>query len=118
MIAKGRMQDRTATVLQIVSKEVRRYQDSMVQMQVRFGAASPIESVRFGSPGDASAEKGLELLKDWAKQRADAITEVGNAYRTMPIPLHLFGSRLGCASETGESRGMKGIHHVNYPFSM
>ena len=62
---------------------------------MRFGAASPIESVRFGSPGDASAEKGLELLKDWAKQRADAITEIGNAYRTMPIPLHLFGSRLG-----------------------
>ena len=57
------MQDRTATVLQIVSKEVRRYQDSMVQMQVRFGAASPIESVRFGSPGDASAEKGLELVR-------------------------------------------------------
>jgi hypothetical protein len=23
-----------------------------------------------------------------------------------------------CASETGESRGMKGIHHVNYPFDM
>jgi hypothetical protein len=23
-----------------------------------------------------------------------------------------------CASETGESCGMKGIHHVNYPFSM
>jgi hypothetical protein len=23
-----------------------------------------------------------------------------------------------CASETGESSGMKGIHHVNYPFSM
>ena len=32
VIAKGRMQDRTATVLQIVPKEVRRYQDSMVQM--------------------------------------------------------------------------------------
>jgi hypothetical protein len=26
--------------------------------------------------------------------------------------------RLGCASETGESCGMKGAHHVNYPFDM
>jgi hypothetical protein len=26
--------------------------------------------------------------------------------------------RLWCASETGESCGMKGIHHVNYPFGM
>ena len=26
--------------------------------------------------------------------------------------------RLWCASETGESSGMEGIHHVNYPFDM
>jgi|SRR5579863_3680317 len=26
--------------------------------------------------------------------------------------------RLWCASETGESCGMEGVHHVNYPFDM
>jgi hypothetical protein len=78
-----------------VPKEVRRYQNSMMEMQVRFGAASPVESVRFGGPGDATGEQGLELLKAWVKERADAIIQIGDAYRTMPLSLHLFGLRLG-----------------------
>ncbi len=95
IFAKGRMQDRTATILQIVPKQVRRYQDSMMEMQVRFGAASPVESVQFGSPEDPSAEKGLEILIAWAKQRADVVTETIDIYRKVPISLHLLGTRFG-----------------------
>jgi tetratricopeptide (TPR) repeat protein len=95
VVVKGRMQDRTATIVQIVPKHVRRYQDSMMEMQVRFGTASPVESVRFGSPESASGEKGLEILVDWAKQRADVVTETNDIYRARPISLHLFGTRFG-----------------------
>jgi hypothetical protein len=95
VIAKGRMQDRTATVVQIVPKEVRRYQDLMMGMQMRFGAESPVESIRFGVPGDESAEKGLAILKEWVKQHAYTVIQTGDLYRTMPVSLHLFGWRLG-----------------------
>lgn len=94
-LAEGSVQNRTATVKQIVPKEVRRYQDVMMRMQLRFGSASPIESVRFGSIEDGTAEQGLALLTEWAKKRAEFVAETSELYRNMPITLHLFGSRLG-----------------------
>jgi transcription elongation GreA/GreB family factor len=44
MLAKGTIQDRTATIVQILPRYVRRYPDSMSEMQVRFDAASGVES--------------------------------------------------------------------------
>ena len=56
VIVRGVMQDRSATILQILPKYVRRYQDSMGEMQVRFGAASTVESVQI-----AQSEAGGEM---------------------------------------------------------
>src|SRR4029077_20842422 len=46
VLAKGTVQDRLAHILQVLPKYVRRFQDSMEQLQIRFGPASGVESVR------------------------------------------------------------------------
>jgi tetratricopeptide (TPR) repeat protein len=95
VIARGRMQDRKATILQILPKYVRRYQDSMGEMQVRFGAASLVESVRVGGPEGVGGQSGLDSVLASVRQRADAVTEIRELYRSAPISLHLYGLRFG-----------------------
>jgi transcription elongation GreA/GreB family factor len=90
VIAKGSVQDRTAELVHILPKYVRRYQDSMGEMQVRFGAAGAIESVRFGGPDDADLKKGVEIILASVKKRAEALMKVREAYKSGPMPLHLF----------------------------
>src|SRR5215467_5037934 len=69
VIAPSRFQDRTAKILLILPKYVRRFQDSLAEMQVRFGAASAVESVRLGGPDDLDLEKGVQTILDSVKQR-------------------------------------------------
>ena len=95
VIAPGHFQDRTARILHILPKYVRRCQDSMAEMQVRFGAASSVESVRFGGPDDLDLKKGVQTILDSVKQRAEAFEGVRQAYTSGPMPLHMYGSLLG-----------------------
>jgi transcription elongation GreA/GreB family factor len=95
VIARGRLQDREATIIQILPKYVRRYQDSMAEMQVRFGAASSVESVRVGGPDDAGGPKGLDILVVSLRQRADAVMGIRERYMSAPLSLHLYGARFG-----------------------
>jgi len=96
VLAKGKVQDRLATIVQIVPKYVRRYQDSMAEMQLRFGSASPVESVVVGDPGDDQSKSNLlTSITTFARQRADALDGARNLYRSTPTSLHLYGSLLG-----------------------
>jgi tetratricopeptide (TPR) repeat protein len=93
VIAPGHFQDRTAKILHIVPKYVRRYQDSMAEMQVRFGASSSVESVRFGGPDDPDLRKGVQTILDSVKRRSDALQGVRQVYASIPVPLHMYGAR-------------------------
>jgi len=92
VVAKGHFQDRTAKILYILPKYVRRYQDTMAEMQVRFGAASSVESVRFGGPDDMDLKKGVQTILDSVKRRADALRGLRQLYASKPMPLHLYGA--------------------------
>ena len=93
-LARGQMQTRTGTIRQIMPKYVRRFQDVMAEMQVRFGDRSSVEAVHVGSTKEEAA-KGLEKVLESVKRREGAIREVRRIYDELPVSLHLFGDRFG-----------------------
>jgi tetratricopeptide (TPR) repeat protein len=95
LITEGAMQDRSVRILEILPKYVRRYQDSMGEMQVRFGAASSVESVRVELTEDVSQQKGLEVILASVEKRAAAAADARQAYNNLPASLHWFGARFG-----------------------
>jgi tetratricopeptide (TPR) repeat protein len=95
VLAKGAMQDRVATILQIMPKYVRRYQDSMGEMQVRFGAASSVESIRVEQSPDGDQRKGVEVILASVERRAAAVASARDNYNKLPASLHWYGSRFG-----------------------
>jgi tetratricopeptide (TPR) repeat protein len=94
ILAKGHMESRTGTVYQILPKYVRRFQDCMGEMQLRFGAASSVESVHLGTT-EEEINRGLQKILDSAKMREASILQARRIYDENPIPLHLFGDRFG-----------------------
>lgn len=95
VLAKGAMQDRVATILQILPKYVRRYQDSMGEMQVRFGAASTVESIRVQESPEEDQRKGVEVILASVERRAAAVASARDTYTKLPASLHWYGSQFG-----------------------
>lgn len=93
-LAKGAISSREAVVKQIVPKHVRRFQDSMGEMQIRFGPASTVESVQIGPPEDP-VQKWLVTLLASVQKRSNAVSEVKSIYTTQHVSIHLFGSSFG-----------------------
>jgi tetratricopeptide (TPR) repeat protein len=95
VLAKGQMENRTGTVRQIMPKYVRRFQDVLGEMAVRFGdKSSVVESVRIGATEEETA-KALQKILDSVKRRESAVTEVRRVYDEGPVSLHMFGDRFG-----------------------
>jgi tetratricopeptide (TPR) repeat protein len=94
VLAKGQMQSRTGIVRQVIPKYVRRYQDVMAEMQVRFGDKSSIESMHIGTTEEETA-KAIEKILDSVKNREAAIAQLRVLYDQMPVSLHMFGARFG-----------------------
>jgi tetratricopeptide (TPR) repeat protein len=101
LIAKAHTQDRTAQILQIVPKHVRRYQDSMGEMQVRFGAASTVESIKLTHPSPDDPQGGLGVILADVERRAAAVAGAREAYNTLPASLHWYGDRFGRGAYEG-----------------
>jgi hypothetical protein len=95
VLAKGSLQNRSARILEIRPKYVRRFQDSMGEMQVRFGAASSVESVRVEQTEDGSQQKGLEVILASVEKRAAAVADARETYNNLPASLHWYGARFG-----------------------
>lgn len=93
LLTKGAMQDRSVRILEILPKYVRRYQDSMGEMQVRFGAASSVQSVRVELSEDGRQQKGLEVILASVEKRAAAVADARETYTKLPASLHWFGAR-------------------------
>jgi hypothetical protein len=94
ILAKGHMESRTGTVRQILPKYVRRVQDCMGEMQLRFGATSSVESVHLGTT-EEEINRGLQKVLDSAKSREASIFQARRVYDEIPVTLHLFGDRFG-----------------------
>jgi hypothetical protein len=93
VLAQGTMQNRLAKILQVMPKYVRRFQDSMEQLPIRFGPASGVEAVRIAPTADDPA--GLKPILSSIQQRAGAVDRVNQLYKDQPASLHLLGSLFG-----------------------
>lgn len=93
VLAKGSVQDRRACILQVLPKYVRRFQDSMEQLQIRFGPASGVESLRIIKTEEDPA--GLKPLLTSVEQRASSVERLNQLYKDQPMPLHVLGSEFG-----------------------
>jgi transcription elongation GreA/GreB family factor len=95
VIARGTLQDRTATIVRIVPKYVRRYQDSTGEMQVRFGPASTVESIRIPTDLEKNPEEGLKVILESVEKRAAALADARSIYSSLPASLHWYGTCFG-----------------------
>ncbi|HEY3293595.1 MAG TPA: hypothetical protein VGJ85_08240 [Candidatus Nanopelagicaceae bacterium] len=93
-LAKGSVSDREAIVKSILPKYVRRFQDCISEMQVRFGPASKVESLHIESP-DAPLHIGLAKFMFSLEQRASDFSEATVAYANKPQSIHLFAGQFG-----------------------
>jgi tetratricopeptide (TPR) repeat protein len=94
ILAKGTISSREGIVKQIMPKYVRRFQDSMGEMQIRFGPASTVESVQIGPPEDPF-QQGLGKFFSSIQKRSIAVSEVQSIYTTQQISIHLLGHSFG-----------------------
>src|ERR1035441_6963223 len=62
-------------------------------MQIRFGSASSVESVRFGGADAIDLQQGVQTILNSVKQRADAVEGARQVYSIGPISLHMYGHR-------------------------
>lgn len=92
-IAPG-MIERRGTVLQIVPKYVRRYNDSGENWQLRFSEEPMVEAVHLGSTEEQVNESVGKILKTF-ERRAELQVQMRQAYSTHATPLHMYGSWFG-----------------------
>jgi len=94
VLAEGSLSTRQGIIRQIISKYVRRYQDSMGEMQIRFGQSSPVESLQMGAT-EQEMKQGVQVILESVKSRASAIAKIRDLYEELPIPFHSYGDQLG-----------------------
>jgi tetratricopeptide (TPR) repeat protein len=93
VLAPG-MIDRVGEIAQILPKHVRRFQDSLSEMPVRFPAeSSNFQSVQIG--GADELDLGFATVLESVRQRADQVKEIQEVYLNQPIPVHLYAQRFG-----------------------
>lgn len=91
ILAAG-LQDRLGEIVQILPKQVRRFQDCLTEMAVRFPSESNnFQSVTLGKPDQI--DLGMATLFESVRRRAEQVKEVQELYRNQPIPVHLYAAR-------------------------
>lgn len=88
------MVDRLGEIVQILPKFVRRFQDSMTEMPVRFPSEAPnFQSVRIG--GSDELDSGMAVVLASVRERAEQVKSLQALYLSQPIPVHLYAKRFG-----------------------
>ena len=86
--------DRLGEIVQILPKFVRRFQDSMTEMPVRFPSEAPnFQSVRIGGPDEL--DPGIAAVLASVRERAEQVKSLQALYLSQPIPVHLYAQRFG-----------------------
>ncbi|HTU33553.1 MAG TPA: hypothetical protein VMF66_07095, partial [Candidatus Acidoferrum sp.] len=94
VVAKSSVQDRVGKILQILSKYTRRFQVIGGEMQVTFGAQSVVQSIHIPTPEKLSATD-LQPMLDDIKAHSEAVSKLREIYKSIAVPLHVYGERLG-----------------------
>lgn len=96
VLAHGAVADRTATVREILSKYVFRYQDCMVNWQLRFPDSHSLESVQVMQISkDGKEEFDLSRVIASTHQRAADVKRLTELYGSENVPIHMIGAVQG-----------------------
>ena len=88
------MMDRLGEIVQILPKYVRRFQDSLTEMPVRFPSESPnFQSVRVS--GSDELDPGIAAVLANVRDRAEQAKSLQALYLSQPIPVHIYAQRFG-----------------------
>jgi tetratricopeptide (TPR) repeat protein len=94
VLASAPMGNREAIIRKIQSKYVRRFQDCMTELQVRFGPKTMLQSVYVGPP-DAIEQTGWVKMMTDLQNLAKKLETVQELYVANPVPLHMYGASFG-----------------------
>jgi tetratricopeptide (TPR) repeat protein/DNA-binding PadR family transcriptional regulator len=94
VLAVAPMGNREAIIRKIQTKYVRRFQDCMTELQVRFGPKTMLQSVHVGPP-DAIEQPAMVKIMTDLQDRAKKLEKVQELYATNPASLHLYGASFG-----------------------
>jgi tetratricopeptide (TPR) repeat protein len=100
VLAKSTIHDRTGKILQILSKYTRRFQAIGEQMQLRFGAQSVIQTMHVPAPEKLTAADFQPVL-DSVKARSEAVSKLGEVYKSTPVTVHMYAAPLGGTAYDG-----------------
>lgn len=92
-LAPGRISDRPATVKQILSKYVYRYQCCMNELQIRFPEATELQSMHLSR--GANGELDISELQATLERQLAGKQQAIEAYSAQPLPLHFVAEILG-----------------------
>lgn len=94
VLAAAPMGNREAIIRKIQTKYVRRFQDCMTELQVRFGPKTMLQSVYIGPP-DAIEQPAMVTVMTDLQRRAKQLESMQELYRSNPVPLHMYGASFG-----------------------
>ncbi len=93
VLAKSPIQDRVGKIVQILSKYTRRFQVIGEQMQLKFGAQSPIQRMVL-PPTEKLAAVDFQPMLDSVKAHSESVSKLREIYKSSTVTLHMFGDRL------------------------
>jgi tetratricopeptide (TPR) repeat protein len=94
-LSSAGVQDRSAEIVEIVSKYVFRFQDSMAQYQARFPERHDLQQVRLLREGGSEDELDLSPILASLDERRRHVLHVRSIYAAQPTPIHLFAEAAG-----------------------
>jgi hypothetical protein len=93
ILAKSPIKDRVATINQILSKYVRRFQAVGDKMEIKFGNQTVIRTMRVPKPESITAAD-LQPILDSVRVHSEAVTKIREIYREHPVTIHMYGDQL------------------------
>ena len=94
VLAKSPIQDRVGKIVQILSKYTRRFQAIGEQMQLKFGAQSPIQRMLL-PPSEKLTAADVQPMLDSVKAHSESVSRLREIYKSNPVTLHRYGDQLG-----------------------
>ena len=94
VLAAAPMGNREAIIRKIQTKYVRRFQDCMTELQVRFGPSTMLQSIYVGPP-DAIQQPAMVTIMTDLQDRAKKLEKVQALYAANPASLQVYGATFG-----------------------
>jgi hypothetical protein len=95
-LSAATLQERTAEVVNVLSKYVYRFQDSLNQFQVRFPDREDLQQVRLArEAGEGDTQLDFAPIFSVLDRRRQQVQQVLRVYRDQPTPVHVLTRAVG-----------------------